>query len=171
MSESHLNSIHLEPKRREHFRQARSALLEARGSHTMVAEQDDGDWSIAGSHTMVQDPRDVPRDVEFWLADQDGVYPLKVGVNTIGRLPDNDVVVHVPYISRRHCAILVHAGSRCELHDIASKNGTYLNGTRLAGPTKLHNGDQIRICDREFRFLTRKGDDPELPGHGHTMTL
>ena len=65
---------------------------------------------------------------------------FKVGLNTVGRMPDNDVVVQDAYVSRRHCAIVVHTGDRCEVHDIASKNGTYLNGHKISGPTRRPPG-------------------------------
>lgn len=171
MSESHLNSIHLDFPRREDFRRAREALLGARGLQTLSLENLAAGPSPAGSHTLIQDARNsLPPDANYWLKGPEGLHPLKVGVNTIGRLTDNDVVVPVPYVSRRHCAILVHAGKRCELHDIASKNGTFLNGQRLNGPTPLNNGDEIRMCDREYVFLSRFGDDAEQ-GAPHDSTL
>jgi pSer/pThr/pTyr-binding forkhead associated (FHA) protein len=88
--------------------------------------------------------------------DRESVYPLKIGLNTVGRLSDNDVVLEDPYVSRRHCAVVIHAANgTCELHDVASKNGTYLNGNRLSGPTPLVSGDEIRLCDRQLVFITR----------------
>src|SRR6266436_6306544 len=45
----------------------------------------------------------------------------------------------------------------CELYDIASKNGTYINGNRLSGPTQLSSGDEIRMCDRQFVFMSKRG--------------
>src|SRR5207237_3501868 len=117
-----------------------------------------GQAYAGGSHTMIQGAKErPPAGVNFWLMDKEAIYPLKVGVNTIGRLPDNDVVVQAPYVSRRHCAILVHAGDGCELHDIASKNGTYLNGRRLEGPTPINRGDEIRMCDRQMVFMNKTG--------------
>jgi pSer/pThr/pTyr-binding forkhead associated (FHA) protein len=106
-------------------------------------------------------------DVDYWLMDHDGIYPLRVGVNTIGRLPDNNVVIQGAYVSRRHCAILVHARDGCELHDIASKNGTYINGLRLCGPTQLSAGDEIRMCDRQFIFMSKHGPGGQ-PNRGRT---
>ncbi len=82
---------------------------------------------------------------------------MKVGLNTVGRSSDNDVVVSDCFISRRHCAILVHSEDGYELHDTASKNGVFLNGARLACPTSLKSGDTIRICDRQFVFVSREG--------------
>src|SRR5262249_9413474 len=149
MADPRLNSVHLDFPRREDFRSAREGLLNSRGMPTGGLENAGNRLARPAGRTMIQDPRErVPPDVNFWLVDQQAIYPLKVGVNTIGRLPDNDVVVQAPYVSRRHCAILVHAGNGCELHDIASKNGTFVNGQRLQGPTRLHSGDEIRMCYR-----------------------
>jgi len=98
--------------------------------------------------------------------DKEYLYPLKYGMNTLGRAPDNDVVVDDEFISRRHCTIVVHHhNGRCELHDTASKNGTYLNGAKLATPTSLTPGDEIRVCDRRFVLVAR---DEVLR---HTQTL
>jgi hypothetical protein len=172
MGDPRLNSVHLSMPRRQHFRRARDVLLGARGDQTFVAErqQDDGP---GGSGTIIQ-PADgqglpgAPPGLDFWLEGSDqNVYPLKVGLNTLGRSPDNDVVVEDAFTSRRHCAILVHLRSGCELHDTASKNGTYLNGARLARPTRLSPGDEIRVCDQRFTFRSRPG----LPEVRDTMTL
>src|SRR5919201_6299323 len=142
MGDNRLNSVHLEFPRRDDFRHAREMLLNSRGTNT-VALDNAADVFAGGSHTMIQGVKERPPvGVHFWLMDKDAIYPLKVGVNTIGRLPDNDVVVQAPYVSRRHCAILVHAGDGCELHDIASKNGTFINGKKLEGPTRLNSGDE-----------------------------
>src|SRR5438552_779062 len=159
MSDPRLNSIHLDAPRRELFRRAREGLLNARGWQTVAAEASSEDESAPDApHTMLLPPDAAPPpDVDFWLIDKDGLYPLKIGLNTVGRAPENDVVVPDAYVSRRHCAILVHAGDGCELHDIASKNGTYLNGRRLEGPTPLNRGDESRMCDRQMVFMNKTG--------------
>jgi pSer/pThr/pTyr-binding forkhead associated (FHA) protein len=97
----------------------------------------------------------VPADVAYWLTDNRYVYPLRPGINTVGRSPENDVVLQDCYISRRHCAILVHGGNRCELHDTASKNGILVNGRKLSGPTALRPGDEVRLCDLRLIFMSR----------------
>ncbi len=154
MSDSRLNSVHLEAPRRDAFRRAREELLGARGQHTV---------NLAGAkqvpdlphQTQVHIEADAPEGSDFWLRDKAGTYALKVGVNTIGRLPDNDVVLSGEFVSRRHCAILVHAGDGCEVYDTASKNGTFINGAKLSGPMTLSPGDQIRMCDHEVTFMSR----------------
>jgi hypothetical protein len=162
MNDPRLNSVHLEFPRREDFRRARGMLLDARGSHTVALDGRDALLGVQPSRTMIEDVADPSKAAsDYWLMDREGIYPLRVGVNTIGRLPDNDVVIQGPYVSRRHCAILVHAGDGCELYDIASKNGTYINGARLEGPTRLSSGDEIRMCDRNFVFMSKKGGEEQ----------
>jgi pSer/pThr/pTyr-binding forkhead associated (FHA) protein len=167
MSDPRLNSVHLEAPRRLLFRQAREMLLNARGWQTVAAEDGKpGDSMPSGPHTMVVNAEGPPpTDAHFWLVDKQNLYPLKTGLNTIGRAPENDVVVADAYVSRRHCAILVHAGSSCELHDIASKNGTYLNGRKLGGPTPLNVGDEIRMCDCQLVFMSK-----DAPAAGPNLT-
>jgi hypothetical protein len=151
-----LNSLHLEAPRRQDYRRAREALLQARGCHTLYAEKNPNPDETSPSNTIIQNVRGAnPAELDCWLADDQFIYPLKVGLNTVGRAPENDVVVPDAFISRRHCAILVHANNGCELHDTASKNGTFLNGAKLAKPTLLKSGDEIRICERQFVFVTR----------------
>lgn len=157
MSDPRLNSLHLEPIRRQDYRRARQRLLEARGCHTLLAENRREDEPVEIGHTLINKQLAAPKGLDCWLADRDFVYPLKTGLNTVGRSSDNDVVLDDPYSSRRHCALLVHAGGSCEVHDTASKNGTYVNGVRIATPVRLKPGDQVRISNQTFTFLTRDG--------------
>ncbi len=150
----HLRSVHLDQQRRQEFRLARAKLLGACGPGTARGE---AAWGSAAPATVPNAPDRQPAEGEHWLADGDDLYPLKVGVNTIGRLKDNDIVIPSAFVSRRHCAILVHADDGCELHDTASKNGTFLNGQRLTDPTLLASGDEIRMCDRQLVFISRGG--------------
>src|SRR5262245_52241294 len=172
MADPRLSSIHLEAfPRREDFRRAREALLNARGLQTLAVERDEWAAGLREHHnTAIQSPDDLPSDARFWILDKENVYPLKVGLNTIGRLPDNDIVINDPCVSRRHCAILVHVNNGCELHDVASKNGTYLNGSKIGGPTHLNCGDEIRMCNAQIVFLSK--DSPRLKGEPevHTRT-
>lgn len=157
MSDSRLNSIHLDSIRREDFRRARELLLGAVGEETRRAEHR-SKFPVAAPAGRPANlpPSKLPfSETDFVLMDRDRVYSLKVGLNTIGRMSDNDVVIPDPYLSRRHCAILVHTVNGCELHDVASKNGTFLNGKAISGPTRLMSGDEILICDRNLVFLCK----------------
>ena len=164
MVDPRLNSVHLEAPRRQDFRRAREALFQAHGGQTLCAEQGVDEPADCPSNTLIQKDgrQDLSLRLQFWLADDQYIYPLKVGLNTVGRSSDNNVVVADCCISRRHCAILMHTRRGCELHDTASKNGTFLNGAKVDRPTALKSGDAIRICDRQFVFLTA-GDPRPVP--------
>src|SRR5262249_10768290 len=139
--------------RREEFRRARARLLGACGFQTLAIDRERlEDEGQGHPHTIIERPEARPEGVKFWLVDKQGMYPLRAGLNSVGRMPDNDVVVADPSVSRRHCALVVHVSRGCELHDTASKNGTYLNGKRIGGPTRLASGDEIRMCDHTMVF-------------------
>jgi pSer/pThr/pTyr-binding forkhead associated (FHA) protein len=165
MADNEMNSVHLEWPRREAFRQARGVLQQACGQYTQMGYRppDPVAQPAEGQTAAVEAGPHLPAGLDYGLIDHDSIYPLKLGVNTVGRMRDNDVVIEDPHVSRRHCAIVVHATSGIELHELASKNGTYLNGERLAGPTPLHSGDLIRMCNRQFIFVTQGAQRPPAP--------
>src|SRR5262245_56946551 len=113
-------------------------------------------------------PGDVPvkpGGTHCWLLDRGRQVPLKVGLNSIGRLPDNDVVIDDATVSRRHCAIVVHSDLTIEIHDVASKNGTTVNGHKILGPTRLRDNDEIGLSDHKLTFLLFSGQPTNLPSH------
>lgn len=157
MSDPRLHSLHLEGQpRRDQFRAARQAIQAACGVQTLagdirlLADEDRLDVS-----TLAAPPgglNAVAGRFTFYLKDGVNVYPLHLGMNSVGRLPDNDVIVRDECVSRRHCAVVIHHDLRCELHDVASKNGTLLNGKKIPGPSRLQSGDQIILCGRRLTF-------------------
>lgn len=151
-----LQSVHLEaPPRRDAFRQARARVQSALGSYTIAGDL----RPSAGEGTDLTPKLGTPVEPVSvcWLLDQGKQIPLNVGLNSIGRLPDNDIVIDDPTISRRHCAVVVHSDLRVELHDVASKNGTTINDRKLAGPTPLQDGDEICLCERKLIFVKQSG--------------
>ncbi|HEY61315.1 MAG TPA: FHA domain-containing protein [Anaerolineae bacterium] len=73
-------------------------------------------------------------------------YVLKVGRNTIGRKPDNDIVLPDVSASRLHAVI--HYDDETDaimIYDMGSTNGTYINRERLSRPQRLESGDIIRV--------------------------
>ena len=49
---------------------------------------------------------------------------------TVGRDPGNDIILRDPKVSRHHSEIVFERGFFV-LHDLASANGTYVNGKRI----------------------------------------
>lgn len=181
---AHMNSIHLDAEtRREAFRRAREKLVNACGEHTLHFNDRQIQYELADLNKHIfNDPHGPTCDPTPKLAKApililnkgDRRIPLKVGANTLGRLPDNDIVVSDPCISRRHCSVLMHANFRCELHDMASKNGTYVNGVKIDGPLRLQVGDEIQIGDLRFLLVepepSRAGQS-QPPPSGNTSLL
>ncbi len=69
---------------------------------------------------------------------------------TVGRAPDNDVVVGDPATSGRHGRIEVRAGSFW-ISDLGSTNGTLINGEPVI-EKQLTDGDLITIGQNTIRF-------------------
>jgi DNA-binding winged helix-turn-helix (wHTH) protein len=67
----------------------------------------------------------------------DNSIALAEGENVIGR-----ELLGTPDASRHHARIDVE-GSQISIEDLASKNGTFLNGERIQKRMPLHDGDQI----------------------------
>ena len=63
----------------------------------------------------------------------------------VGRDADNTIVITGDsYISGRHARISL-ADGYVIVEDLESRNGTYLNGTRLAQRQTVHPGDRIQV--------------------------
>lgn len=76
-------------------------------------------------------------------------------VTRIGRNLDNDIVVDSDRASRYHAEI-VREGKDYVILDKESRNGVWLNGSRIAASARLRPGDRIRIGKLEFTFSIRE---------------
>ena len=72
-----------------------------------------------------------------------GVHEIRSARVQIGRLPDNDIVLDDLLVSRHHAELYRCSGS-WRLVDLASPNGTYVNGQRITQAT-IVEGDLIGI--------------------------
>ncbi len=84
-------------------------------------------------------------------------------VTTIGRWADNDVVVDDRWVSRFHAQIR-HEGDRYLIEDRGSKNGTWLNGQRIAEPRVLVDGDEVQVTPLITFTFVDYGSTAPLPG-------
>lgn len=62
----------------------------------------------------------------------------------IGRAGGCDLALADPFLSRQHSRIF-RVGERLFVEDLGSRNGTFVNGRLIAGPTELGAGDAIQI--------------------------
>jgi hypothetical protein len=82
-------------------------------------------------------------------------------VLTVGQGSQNDVVLADDSVSTTHARLEYEAGG-WRLTDLASTNGTYLDGTRLAPnvPTPLPYGSQVRFGGMALLFHQVEAADP-----------
>src|SRR5439155_504930 len=72
-------------------------------------------------------------------------FPLEKPVTTIGRSSMNDLPISDKMLSRQHARIVKDDDGGLVVEDLGSRNGTFLNGDRLAIPQPLKAGDRITL--------------------------
>lgn len=72
-------------------------------------------------------------------------------VITIGRGPENNVVIDDYKISRTHLQIVENNGVY-SIVDLNSANGTYVNGQRISGEVRLQPNDVVKIGDTTLQW-------------------
>jgi pSer/pThr/pTyr-binding forkhead associated (FHA) protein len=81
-----------------------------------------------------------------------------LGTYTIGRR-DCDIVLEDEKVSRKHASIIIVQVDKYSVQDLASRNGTFVNGVRLTRRNIQHN-DLIRIGNSTLRFTVFDGPVP-----------
>ena len=95
----------------------------------------------------------------LWLETEAGSLALAEGENVLGREEHLATRVDGPGVSRRHARILVRGGL-ATLEDLASKNGTFLDGERVTSPRGLQDGALIRLGRRSSLVFRDDAADP-----------
>lgn len=80
------------------------------------------------------------------------MYPLQEGVTTVGRESNNKIQITRANVSRHHAKI-TNMPSVCQVEDLGSANGTFVDGERIKSAI-LKSGNEIRFGDEVFRFET-----------------
>ncbi|MBD2353728.1 FHA domain-containing protein [Tolypothrix sp. FACHB-123] len=75
------------------------------------------------------------------------------GIWTIGRDESNGISITDQYLSDRHAAIQYIDNQGFYLIDFKSVNGSFVNGEPVYQPTKLNDGDRIRLGIISFDFF------------------
>jgi pSer/pThr/pTyr-binding forkhead associated (FHA) protein len=66
------------------------------------------------------------------------------GAVVVGRGRDADLVLADDLVSRHHARVSPH-GPAAVVEDLGSRNGTFVNGEAVHGPTRLEPGDQLQL--------------------------
>jgi hypothetical protein len=72
------------------------------------------------------------------------VIPLGTGDVTIGRAPDSTLVLDDDYASNAHSRLTLTNGTWM-VTDLGSTNGTWVDRSRITGPTPLTLGHQLKV--------------------------
>ncbi len=67
----------------------------------------------------------------------------------VGRAPEAKLRPNSDMVSRRHCMISVAEG-KATIRDLGSRNGTIVNGQKIAAEHELRTGDKIKVGPLEF---------------------
>jgi DNA-binding winged helix-turn-helix (wHTH) protein len=114
--------------------------LERRGYRFLASVE----W-VATEGPLRSSPRPSSRPATIVrLTTEDRTITLQDGAHVIGRDPDAAAWIDSAVVSRRHAELVVQDG-RVTIEDLGSRNGTFVNGTRLTGASPLAHGDEVRL--------------------------
>ena len=83
--------------------------------------------------------------------DEGEEFPLNSAPLTVGRGGQNDLVLAGDdFASARHARIELR-GDGVWVQDLESTNGTFVNGSRVAGAQRLDQGDVLRVGETDLR--------------------
>jgi hypothetical protein len=76
----------------------------------------------------------------------------------LGRSPECQVTLEDPLVSRRHARVVIEDDTAV-IHDLGSRNGVRVNGRRIQEPTRLKDGDRLRLGTQELVFFAMRRNE------------
>ena len=83
--------------------------------------------------------------------EQGSVVPIR-GIITLGRKPENTIVLTEPFVSGNHARIYAK-NNNLYVEDLNSTNGVYVNNERIEEKYKLIADDEVKIGSAIFKVL------------------
>ncbi|RYG33450.1 FHA domain-containing protein [bacterium] len=119
----------------------------------MPGEAGGNKTQVFGNRTAAMAAPPRPEKAPATLVGPDKEYPLRPGMNTFGRKPENDVQIAEAAVSGRHGQLEVLPDG-VFLTDLGSSNGTFVNGAKLGANlrTQVRPDDVVRIANFEFKL-------------------
>jgi hypothetical protein len=98
-------------------------------------------------------------DAEAWVVDGFGGAHAIGATAKIGRSHECDLIVLASSVSREH-AELSHGETGWAVRDLGSRNGTFVDGTRLQAQVKLPARALVKVGDVALWFISEVAHDP-----------
>ncbi|WP_075185711.1 FHA domain-containing protein [Teredinibacter haidensis] len=104
-------------------------------------------------------------------------FELEKSSISMGRHPDNDIVIDDTAVSSTHLVILHQPNEHFPeyrefyLEDKGSTNGSFVNDLSVKGTQRLHHNDVIRLAWNKFKFMDDKEASMEKTMHMLNKTL
>ena len=108
-------------------------------------------FGYAFRDTSAVDTAPSPPLVLYRLVWKGGHATVADGEHVLGRDPALTLSFDSASVSRKHARLLIAEGEAV-LEDLASKNGTYVNGRRVTTSVRVSNRDEIRIGSVRLKF-------------------
>jgi hypothetical protein len=138
---------------------ARKQAEAAAAAATSDIDSVPGEMADAGSPTEIvmkswAGPAGSPPLGWLQLVGGDGQQmPLYVGSTRVGRHRENEVCLLNNSVHRRHAILHVSQDGTFSIHDLGTKNGVAVNGTRI-NQHNLADGDVIELGEVKLRFMS-----------------
>lgn len=89
-------------------------------------------------------------------------YPLGRRTNVVGRDEAVPIQIVDKQVSRKHLQIRFDKENECYYAlDMKSRNGTFINGSKIEEETILADGDRVRVGDTNMLFTLKDFPDYE----------
>lgn len=96
----------------------------------------------------------------YWLKHKGTLFPVHQGDCLLGRNPECLIVLASERVSREHAVVRrIHTG--LEIEDLGSRNGTWVNGTRIRRPTVLEPRDEVQLGEDVLEVVIQP--NPQVP--------
>ena len=83
--------------------------------------------------------------------------PMLSEAVTVGRMPDCEMVIDDPSVSKHHAKLTwLAAEGVTTVDDLGSSNGTLLNGLDVRSDVVLRDGDEVTFGDARYCYLRTK---------------
>ncbi len=110
-------------------------------------------YAFSAEVSTLAEARPAPALLEvLWMK---RAFPLAGGAHIAGRDEGCALAIDGTTVSRQHARFTV-TDDAAILEDLGSTNGTFVNGNRISGPTRLADGDEVSLGSETLQLRRRR---------------